>query len=179
VDRSFIVLTAVGRDRPGIVEGLSAAVAAGGGNIEESKAAVLGGEFAVIMLVSAGPGAEGLEAELSAYCESAGLSASSKRTERPARAEGRPFLVETVSIDTPGIVHSVTAVLRRQGANIEELETDTSGAPWTGAPLFRMRARITLGPGASLAALRAELEALQREKDLDISIKPLVAALPE
>ena len=49
--RAYAVLTAIGPDRVGIVDDVSGAVSEGSCNIEESKMAVLGGEFAVIMLV--------------------------------------------------------------------------------------------------------------------------------
>ena len=50
--KAYVVLTAVGPDRVGIVDDISGSVTAAACNIEESKMAVLGGEFAVIMLVS-------------------------------------------------------------------------------------------------------------------------------
>ena len=49
---SLIVISALGSDRPGIVEALSGAVLAREGNILDSRMTVLGGEFAVLMLVS-------------------------------------------------------------------------------------------------------------------------------
>ena len=78
-----------------------------------------------------------------------------------------------MSLDTPGIVHSVTAILRGHGINIEDLETDTAAAPWTGAPMFRMKAHLILGPAVSVAALKEELQRLQQEHDLDIALKPV------
>jgi glycine cleavage system transcriptional repressor len=71
-------------------------------------------------------------------------------------------------------VHSVSAVLRKYGINIEDLETRTERAPLTGAPLFRMKANIVLGPGVAIGALRRELEELQAAQDLDIVLMPLV-----
>ena len=50
--KAYAVFSAIGADRVGIVDDLSGLVSEGGGNIEESKMAVLGGEFAVMMLVS-------------------------------------------------------------------------------------------------------------------------------
>jgi len=48
----LIVISALGSDRPGIVESLSRAVLEHNGNILDSRMTVLGGEFAVLMLVS-------------------------------------------------------------------------------------------------------------------------------
>ena len=48
----YIVLTSIGADRPGLVDTVSEYVYSRGGNVEASRAATLGGEFAMIMLVS-------------------------------------------------------------------------------------------------------------------------------
>jgi glycine cleavage system transcriptional repressor len=178
--RAYAVITAIGTDRVGIVDDLAGAIAASTCNIEESKMSVLGGEFAVIMLVSGAPAAvEGLTRSLSVESGRLSLRIECKPTREPAPDEsGRPYLLEAVSLDTPGIVHSVTAVLRAHGINIEELETDTAAAPWTGAPMFRMKAHVIIGPAVQVGKLKEELSRLQDEHDLDIVLKP-VFALPE
>ncbi len=78
-------------------------------------------------------------------------------------------------MDTPGIVHAVTAVLRRHSINIQDLETETAPAPWTGAPMFQMSAHLVVGPSVSLSTLKKELAVLQQEHDLDIDLKPVFA----
>ena len=50
--RSYLVLSALGPDRPGLVALIADHVTRSGGNVEESRMAVLGGEFGVMMLVS-------------------------------------------------------------------------------------------------------------------------------
>ncbi len=173
--RSYVVLTAVGPDRVGIVDDLAAAVTAGSCNIEESKMAVLGGEFAVIMLVSGAAGSvEALSRSLPGMGEKLSLHVEARPTREPRPGEkGRPYLLEAVSLDTPGIVHSVTAILRAHRINIEDLETDTAAAPWTGAPMFRLKAHLVVGPSVAIAKLREELARLQQEHDLDIALKPV------
>ena len=179
--KAYVVLTAVGPDRVGIVDDIAGAVSAAGCNIEESKMAVLGGEFAVIMLVSGAPGSvDSLARSLPATGGKLSLHVECRPTREPRAGEqGRPYLLEAVSLDTPGIVHSVTAILRSHGINIEDLETDTAAAPWTGAPMFRLKAHLIVGPSTSIAGLKAELARLQQEHDLDISLKPVFASLPE
>ncbi len=173
--RAFVVLTAVGPDRVGIVDDLSGAVTKAGCNIEESKMAVLGGEFAVIMLVSGPAGSiDTLCRSLPGMGASLSLHVECRPTSEPRAGEqGRPYLLEAVSLDTPGIVHSVTAILRGHGINIEDLETDTAAAPWTGAPMFRLKAHLVVGPSSSIAQLKDDLARLQKEHDLDIVLKPV------
>jgi glycine cleavage system transcriptional repressor len=174
----YAVLTAIGTDRVGIVDDISGAVAAGSCNIEESKMAVLGGEFAVIMLVSGSPQAvQALSDQLPGLGSRLGLAIGCRRTHEPRPVEaGRPYLLEAVSLDTPGIVHAVTAVLRGHGVNIEDLETDTAAAPWTGAPMFRMKGHLVAGPSVQVASLRQDLARLEKDHDLDISLKPVFPA---
>ena len=50
-DRGYVVLTAVGPDRPGLVNALASLIRDAGANIEDSRMAILGGEFAVILLI--------------------------------------------------------------------------------------------------------------------------------
>ncbi len=173
--KGFAVVIAVGHDRAGIVDDISGAVSGAGCNIEESKMAVLGGEFALMMLVS-GPSAsvDSLAGSLPALGTTLGLRVSCHPTHEPAAEEtGRPYLLKAVSLDTPGLVHAVTAVLRRHSINIQDLETQTAPAPWTGAPMFQMSAYLVVGPAVSLASLKEELLQLQQEHDLDLDLKPV------
>jgi len=178
---TYSVLTAIGADRVGIVEDIAGLVTSRGGNIEESKMAVLGGEFAAIMLIAMpGPALAALDVLLGGLGQELGLHLALKPTTQPrATASGRPYFLETISLDTPGIVQAVTALLKRHRINIEELETETLPAPWTGAPMFRMRATLILGATVSLAALKADLVELEGERDLDINLKPALPGLPE
>ena len=182
--KAYAVFSAIGADRVGIVDDLAGLLSEGGGNIEESKMAVLGGEFAVMMLVSMEDSALDALIARSPEIESRlGLKIGVKMTRASAREagiraseRGRPYALETISLDGKGIVRSVSAVLRAYGINIEDLETRTELAPLTGAPLFRMKADIVIGPDVAIGALRRELEELQAAQDLDISLTALVPA---
>lgn len=173
-EQTFAVLTVIGPDRIGIAEDIAGLVASQGGNIEESKMAVLGSEFAAIVLVSMPPAElEALPALLKSRERELNLGFALKRTTGPqTMASGRSYLLETASLDGPGIVQAVTAVLKRHRINIEQLETETQPAPWTGTPMFRLRATLILGAGVSTAQLKADLARLEGERDLDISLRP-------
>jgi glycine cleavage system transcriptional repressor len=173
--KSHAILTAVGADRVGIVDDLTALILEGDCNVEESRMAVLGGEFAVILLLSGSrEDVRALVQGLPSQEDSLGLQITMRETVPPqAGPDTRPYLLESVSLDTPGIVHSITSLLRRHGINIDDLETDTTPAPWTGAPMFVMKARVILPPSVSIPALREELEALEGEQNLDIKLAPI------
>ncbi|HTX73786.1 MAG TPA: ACT domain-containing protein [Rectinemataceae bacterium] len=178
---AYAVFSAMGPDRVGIVDELSGLLSERGGNIEESRMAVLGSEFAVMMLVSMDAAQlEGLRSRIPELEARFGLTVVLKPTGSPELAQGgRPYLLETISLDGSGIVHAVSSVLHRMGINIENMETETQSAPLTGAPMFRMKASIILGPHHSVAALKREFDRLEAAQDLDISLRPLVPARPE
>lgn len=174
--KGFAVLTASGTDRVGIVDEVSAALLEAGCNIEESKMSVLGGEFALIALISGESGeVDRMLAGLAEFGSRVGLEFGGRRTGPHApNPEGLPYMIECVSLDTPGIVHSVTGLLHRRGVNVDELETETSGAPFTGAPLFHMRLRAIVPVALHVSTLREELAELAVAQDLDITVRPIV-----
>jgi len=171
--RSFYaVVRAIGSDRIGVVDDVSEVVEMTSCNIEESKMSVLGGEFAVMMLVS---GTESAIDALVNYDFKSGdlkdFSVDVIRTKEPLASRlGVPYVIETVSLDSPGIVHAVTAILAREDISVEELETETTPAPFTGSPLFTLRIRVTL-PGPKRAGqLKDKLQQLALDRDLDITV---------
>ncbi|MDA3832325.1 MAG: amino acid-binding protein, partial [Spirochaetales bacterium] len=134
MQESFAVVRAIGRDRIGIVGDLSTVIERAGCNIEESKMAVLGGEFAVMILVS---GESSKIAALSDTDFNSGVVSDLQIDIIPTQEtlpllRGVPYQIETVSLDSPGIVHALTALLASEQINIEELETDSVPAPFTG-----------------------------------------------
>jgi glycine cleavage system transcriptional repressor len=116
---NYLVITALGQDHPGIVDKLSEAVLDSGCNVVDSRMTVLGGEFAVILMVS-GKWNElaKLEDSLPALREQLGLMVVAKRTERsqPA-ADLMPYTVEVIAIDHPGIVFHLARFFSSQGAH--------------------------------------------------------------
>lgn len=173
--KQLAILTAIGTDRVGIVDDLTAPILESNCSIEESRMSVLGGEFAVIMLLSGEEeGVRKLSREMPAFGNSLGLHITLKETVPPKTdSQARPYLIESVSLDTPGIVHSITSLLRKYRINIEDLETDTTPAPWTGAPMFSMRARLSIPAAVPLAKLREELEDLEAQANLDVKLIPI------
>lgn len=108
---NYFVLTAIGPDRPGLMATISDYVFARGGNVESSRAATLGGEFAVLMLVSAsdGDGAT-LESQIGKLAD-AKLACTIRQTSAPTPRGGEkavPYLLKVHSMDHPGIVQAVT-----------------------------------------------------------------------
>src|SRR5262245_45688152 len=112
-DRSYMVFTAVGPDRPGLVNEISAAIHRAGANLEARRLAILGGELALILLLSCRLDAVErvkqfggqLESELRLHC-------ILKETRIPvATGNYLPYSIRVTGVDRPGIVQAIAGIL--------------------------------------------------------------------
>ncbi len=172
---AYIVLTAIGPDRPGLVDEISAFLAARDINIEDSRMAVLGGEFAVILLGGGGADIyDKLKNSLTPLEKSTGLAIYLKPTLAPHERKITPALphrLTATSMDHPGIVHEITRILHKRNINIQSMDTRVSQAPLSGAPIFNMKCVISVPVGEKLSSIRKELEKLGDRMDIDIEIE--------
>jgi glycine cleavage system transcriptional repressor len=169
-----LVLSALGPDRPGIVAEVTSYVTERGGNIEDSRMAVLGGEFGVMMLVS------GTADEIARIAREApqlkaasGLDVTTRDTksaEEHRRAQSIPCVVKCDAIDNPGIVRAVSRALHGLGLNIVSLDTTTYEAPVTGSPLFRMEAQCDAPRGVTIARVRTAMQEVAERENIDIEV---------
>lgn len=168
-----LVLTVIGRDRPGLVERLASLIAGQGGNWLESRMSRLGGEFAgILRLTLPAEREESLRQALAALGDS-GLTVLVKRDDATPPAPTRLMLLELIGQDRPGIVRQIAAALAARGANVEELDTECVSAPMSGEPLFKATARLALPPGCEPAQLRADLELVASDLLVDLTLQPV------
>lgn len=174
--KSYLVLTAVGPDRPGIVNEVSKFLFDRGCNLEDSRMAILGGEFALIVLVSgATDNVAKARSEFPSMAAKIGLTGTAKDAEGPQGRKDKgfvPFSVRAVGLDHPGIVHQIAHTLHEIGANIESLETHAASAPFTGAPMFTLQMRVGVPPSIALPELRAKLQNVCDAVNVDVTIHP-------
>jgi glycine cleavage system transcriptional repressor len=172
--KQFLVLSAVGRDRPGIVNEVSKLILDHRGNMEDSRMAVLGGDFALIVLVSGNANDLGkLQRVFPEFARQLGLTGSAHETPGPqARVDKGfvPFDVRAVGLDHEGIVHRIAQALLDLGANVISMDTEAVSAPVTGAPMFSLNMRVAVPPSLSLAQLRSKLQATGDAINVDITV---------
>lgn len=163
------VVSAIGKDRPGIVNALAELARRLELNIDDSRMTVLGGEFAVLMsLAGSDASIAKLESDLPALCATLELAHLFRRTTDRARtAQTLPYRVRVRAMDHPGIVHEIAGFFSGRNINIEDLTTDTQPAPHTGTPIFNLTMRVEIPGGALPRALRSEFEEFCAERDLD------------
>jgi glycine cleavage system regulatory protein len=174
-----LVMTVIAKDRPGLVEQLSRAVAENGGNWLESRMSHLGGQFAGILRVSVPTGgAEKLTAALRGL-ESLGMRVTLQPDEPAAvtsAAAVRRAELSLVGQDRPGIVRQISQAFARHGVNVEDLSTECSSAPMTGERLFHATAEVGLPPGCSIGELQSELERIAADLMVDVKLHEIAAA---
>ena len=172
-DRRYVVLTAVGPDRPGLVNQLSSFIREAGASIEDSRMAILGGEFAMILLISGPAGAIERVKEIPAHEGDLGLRCILKETS-PAHAPSDYLLyrIEVSGADRPGIVQSIAAILASSGINVATLESHLSYAPFSATPMFMLQATLQVPSKTALADLRHDLAATCEEENLDFHLEP-------
>jgi len=171
--KSYLVLTAVGPDRPGLVNEISSLVLAAGANLEDSRMAILGGEFALLMLVSGDePAMHQVETRGSELGERLGLRVITKATtsQLPPR-DFLPYQIRVTGVDRPGIVQRVASVLAGRGVNVASLESRLAYAPESGTPMFILEASLQIPSALALADLRRELASACDDENWDFTLK--------
>jgi glycine cleavage system transcriptional repressor len=167
------VLTAVGHDRPGLVDQVSGFLLQQGANIADARMINLQGQFAMIILAAAAAQVvDDLRHKAATVGASAGLNISITEAGPPdaVRLTGLPMRLRTYAMDQPGIVHKVTALLARHHVNIEELQTHLTSASVSGSPLFSMEMFLTLPAELPVKVLRGELEELCAALNCDMDL---------
>lgn len=169
--QQHLVIAGLGPDRPGLVAELAAHVTSRGGNVEESRMAILGAEFGVMVVVSAtADELATIERDLPALEQKTGLAFLLRRTKSSAKEGGLPCRIVATALDHKGIVHSLADSLRGLGVNVVSLETSAYPAAMTGAPLFRLEALVDVPRSVGLSTLRETMAAVARKLDLDVEI---------
>jgi glycine cleavage system transcriptional repressor len=176
----MILITAAGKDRPGIVASLTRILYEAGCNIEDTSMTRLRGEFAMILMVRP-PGRVTLNS-LRARFKSAfksRLSISMKELTRgeSSRRTGEPdesVMISVYGADRPGIVARVCGLLAVRKINITDLNTRVIGSK--NAPIYVMVMEADLPRGISIDALERDLSPLRRELSVDIALHPIEIA---
>ena len=162
------VISTIGRDRPGIINQLSETVSHLNLNIEDSRMAVLGGEFAVLMSVSGDAAALAeLDRRLAEFARAADFAYLFRPTEARTPAPGLPFHVRVVAMDHPGIVHGIAGFFSSRNIHIRDLKTEAEHAAHTGTPIFNLTMTVEVPAGTRIGQLRTEFDAFCDDEDLD------------
>ena len=175
MSKQQMVLFAIGPDKPGLVKDISAVIYQAGANLEDSRMAVLAGDFALIVLFS---GDDAAVAKVSEQCTELERKLRFKTYIKPASHQTMDVdlphhSLQVVGVDQPGIVHLVSTILADLEINIVSLESRLAHAAFAGTELFKLRAEIATGNQSVIDNLKTRLEETCGSLDLDFDLDPL------
>ena len=166
-----IVLTLTGRDKVGIVEGVTSVIAKRDGNVESSRMTRLGGEFAMLMLIAL-PDSEFVNLDKDFHqLRGEGYQITLLQTEDDSKkyAGWLPYEIEVTGADHEGIIRDISGHLAAQGINIESMDTSSTPAPMSGTPLFMMKGVVLVPPKLTFHVWSDALEEIGDK--LNVSVK--------
>jgi glycine cleavage system transcriptional repressor len=169
-----LVISALGKDRPGIVDELSKAILDIGCNIADSRMTVLGGEFAILLLVEGNwSSLAKMEEAMPTLERQLDLTIIVKRTEgRDRSTPSLPYVVDVISLDHPGIVHQLANFFSTRRINIEDMATTSYAAPHTGTIMFSVHMTVGIPADIHIASLREDFMEFCDAINLDAIIEP-------
>lgn len=171
----FLVISALGRDRPGLVNDLTEQVMECACNIIDSRMTLLGGEFAIVMQVEGSWSAVAkLEHMLPGLEKRLGLSTVARRTEeQKGDRAALPYSVDVVSVDQPGIIYRIANFFSTRQINIHDLYSDSYQAAHTGTPMFSANITVSIPTTVHIGRLRDEFFEFCDALNLDAVLEPL------
>jgi len=162
----LLAVTVIGVDRPGIIAAVTGALAEVGGNLEDSSMTILGGHFAMSLLVSVDGDEHAVRAALEPVTTLLDLAAfvGTVTVEPDHAGSGTPYVVSVHGADRPGIVSRLMGVIASYGGNVTDLTTRLTG------PLYVVVADVDL-PADNADALRTALDEAADELGVDVTLR--------
>ncbi len=167
---NWLMLTLVGKDRPGIVAKISHALFDMQGNLGEASMTRLGGNFTIMLMVCIPESQTAVQNKLQQICDELGLFFHLDAIEAGLHRHIEPDVrISVHGADQAGIVARATDVLNKAGLNILNLESDVGGS--SESPVYVMHIEGVAGKGFD--AVDKALQALARENDVTASMTPI------
>jgi glycine cleavage system transcriptional repressor len=176
--KTYFILSAMGKDRPGIVADVSEVIYECGGNIEDSSMSLLRNHFALLLLFSTereevnqklSPALKRLEWEkkLTVFYSSITFEEAYPKWEEQTDR----FKITTSGVDHAGIVFKICRLLADRKVNIIDMETRRVLSAESGTPLFEMDMDIGIPRSISEQGLREELHRLANQLRIDLVLR--------
>jgi glycine cleavage system transcriptional repressor len=170
-------VTIISKDRPGIVADTSEVLFRLGCNLEDTSCTMLGGDFAMILMVSHElPFSEAqMVEEFTALHRHKGLAVHVRTLAPeeicPTKPEGELCLVSVYGSDQPGIIYRVTRELAARKVNITDLNSRLIGS--VEEPVYVLMLEALLPEGMTVEDVEALLGELKRELQVEIGVRSI------
>lgn len=174
------LLTITGKDRPGIIAGVTGILYDLRCNLEDISMTILEGEFAM-MLVFHAPAevttVEGLSRRLAPYQKKWGLNwhltpicGKLRRGDASVRGTAK-YLISALGRDKTGIVYKISRTLAKNRLNITDMNSRILGHG--SRCLYSMLLEVDIPGHFSMTKIRRELQRLEKDLKIEIQIKPV------
>ena len=174
MDHRFI-MTAFGKDRPGITADVTKLLFENGCNLEETTMTLLADEFTVILLFSSKDAH--IDDKLLMECRrlerDKGISAFVRPLGKRQEQKKKDFsehVLHVEGLDQTGIVYRISQYLSDSGLNIVDLKSVVEASPQSGTAIYIMDIHIQVPAGASLEDIEQGLSAVADELHVDITL---------
>ena len=164
-----ISIAAIGRDRPGIVAGVTKVLYEQSCNLADCSMTILSGQFAMIMLLEAPDSLtiEDLDEALRPACTELELSLLIHQARDEAgHSPGRPHVISLFGTDHPGIIYRVASELAQRQVNVTDLMSRI-----VGDGVYTVVLDIDLPEGLDAEGLEEELKKIAVELQVDLSFR--------
>ena len=160
-----VIITAIGKDQPGLVNKITSIINNNNGNIENSKMIKIDDQFAIIINFSLLGDISNIESELDSIRK---LSYFCKKTDKELQTikSEKKYLIK--GADDQGIIDTISNYFKDNQININEINTFIEPAPVTGSPLFNMEVNIDYNP-KDKDTIKSNLLEICKKLNLDLS----------
>ena len=172
-----VILSAVGRDRTGIVRAVSRVLFESGCNIEDSSMSILAGEFAMILVISLpkGKSTAQLDRSFNKVRKELGLSIFLKsfhvKVKSRALKSKSTHMVSVYGVDQPGIVYRVSDILAKKKINITDVNTRRIAQK--NSYVYMMMLEVECPPAFAFETVKQSLEVLSKKLNVTITSHPV------
>ena len=171
------IMTAFGKDRPGIAADVTEILYENGCNLEDTSMTLMAGEFTLILLFTAG--SADVSGPLSRDCrrleQEKGISAFLRPLE-PQKAVDKPgnaVFIRTLHVeglDQAGIVYKVSRFLADNRINIADLKSTVKASPESGTAMYVMDIRVQIPNETAMDPVEKGLRAVADDLNVDITL---------
>lgn len=159
-------VAAMGEDGPGIVAAMTRALALADVSVEDSSMTILGGHFAMLLLVQGDVDVSQLTDAVQPVADRLGLLLEVRSTRHHARAGERDdYTIAAYGPDRPGLVAALASVLGDAGVNITDF-----GSRVGERGLFSMWFNVTIPFEVDADELATRLREVGGEVSLDVTV---------
>ena len=166
---TYLAITVLGHDRPGIIAQTAEVLAGAGMNLEDSSMTLLRGHFAMTLICDGDAPAEEVAAALAPLEADRSLTVSVREIagETESAPVGRSYLVTVHGADRLGIVAQLAGVVADAGGNITDLTTRLVG------DLYVLVAEVDLPNETAASELNETLTEVSAGLGVEASLRPM------